>query len=732
MKVLDIINSSLVKHGRKCLPGNSFELRGYDMINNKKFITAFLLTVIMLIGLWIRLDDLRVWNKQPDRAFFQGQPISTTFDAPYYLALARDLADGNYAKFSQIRAVPANPLPPSPPPLLSVIASILTKIGMNLNWVGALLPPFLSLLLALPMYGMGSLLLSRTAGLAAALVSLLAIPFVARSSIGWFDTDSLNLFFVWSFCFLAIYILKKDNLKRYIALGCYGILALLFVWWWDQARKIAVILAILPILMTLPVFLWRTRKKKTFYVTLAGMAVLAGILTYLAVYWGLITEIMQKYGYLSKQGDVLPNIGISISEQQTEGLMTILASATGETLAPFLAILGYLAWIIRRRDLSALLVLTVPVGLACLSFFASRFLIFAGPAVGLGIGMCCFELLKLAEKRPVLRYAAIILPVLMCIKPLYLTIQSVIWPSERPYILEGMAKAKEVTPENAIIWTWWDHGHNLIYWAERATISDGQFHGGFRTVANAIPYMTTDSRLAANFMQFFVTRGEDGLSTITQAIQTKGDEAKRLEAAISFLKQVLGAGPDEARSIIKEQGLQPVAGMDSIDKWLTFFFPSGTRPLYFFTDERTSHILSWIFHFATWNPITKSGGTAMYEPFKDLIESSSGLLASQDGHTKVNLTTGNIDSGQNHGMLLFSQRCGEEKQFYGRPMGYAFFYNPKDETGAIMSDNLAESVFNQLFICKKNMEPYFKPVITGNTAYQLWEVRGDSIINTKE
>ncbi len=688
--------------------------------------------IIMLIGLWVRLDNLIAWNKQPERAFFQGQPISTTFDAPYYLALARDLANEDYAKFSQMRAVPANPLPPSPPPLLSVVAAILIKTGMNLNWVGALLPPFLALLLALPMYGIGSLLLSRTAGLAAAMVSLLAIPFVARSSIGWFDTDSLNLFFVWSLCFSAIYILKKDGLKRYLGWGCYIILALLFVWWWDQARKIAAILAILPILMTLPVFLWRMRKEKTFYAAITGMAVLTGILIYLAVHWGLITEIMQKYEYISKQGELLPNIGFSISEQQTGGLMATMAAATGETLAPFLAILGYLAWVIRKRDLPAVLVLTVPVGLACFSLFAARFLIFAGPAVGLGIGMCCFELLKVAEKRPVFRYAAIILPVLICIKPLYLMTQQVIWPSERPYILEGMVEVKKLTPTDAVIWTWWDHGHNLIYWADRATISDGQFHGGFRTVANAIPYTTTDSRLAANFMQFFVARGEDGLNTITQAIQTKGDEAKRLEEAISFLKRVLAAGPDGAESIIEKQGLKSVAGMDSTHKWLTFFFPSATRPLYFFTDERTSRVLSWIYYFATWNPLTKSGGTAMYEPFKGLVESPSGLLTSENDHTKVDLTTGNIDSGQNHSMLLFSQRCGEEKRFYGRPMGHVFFYNPENGTGAIMSDNLAESVFNQLFICKKPMKPYFEPILTNNTAYQLWKVKGDSITKTKE
>ncbi|MDD3552920.1 MAG: hypothetical protein PHC35_00150 [Deltaproteobacteria bacterium] len=702
------------------------------MMPNKKLMTAFMIATIMLIGLFVRLDGLMEWNKQPDRAFFQGQPLSTTFDAPYYLALARDLAHGEYERFSQMRAVPANPLPPTPPPLLSVMAAALTKLGMNLNWVGALLTPFLALLLALPMYGIGSLLLSRTSGLAAAIVGLLAFPFVARSSIGWFDTDSLNLVFVWSLCFLAIYILKRDGMRRYLAWGCYVILGLLFVWWWDQARKVAAVLAILPAVMTFPVFLWRLRKEKTFYAALTGMAVLTGILAYLAVHWGLVAEALQKYGYISKQGGLLPNIGVSISEQQTQDLMTTLASATGETLAPFLAILGYLAWLIRKRDLSALLVLTVPVGLACLSLFAYRFLIFAGPAIGLGIGMCCFELLKLSEKRPVLRYAAIALPLLICVKPVYLANKQVIWPSEQPYILEGMVEAKKVTPADAIIWTWWDHGHNLIYWADRAAVSDGQFHGGFRTVANAIPYTANDARLAANFMQFFVTRGEDGFNTIIQAIQTKEDEARRMAEAISFLKRVLAAGPDEAREIIKEQGLKSVADMNSIDKWLAFFFPSVSRPLYFFTDKRTSHVLSWIFYFATWNPVTKTGGTAIYEPFTGLSESSSGFLTSQDGHTKVDLTAGSIDSGQNHGMLLFSHECGKEKRFYGRPIGHVFLYNSEDGTGAIMSDNLADSVFNRLFVCKEGMEPYFKPILTGNTAYQLWEVRGDRIPNAKE
>lgn len=697
-------------------------------MNNKKPITCLALTFIMLVGLFVRLEDLLAWKSDPTRAFFQGQPLSTTFDAPYYLALARDLTTGQYDRFSQMRSIPANPAPPNPPPLISVMAAIFTKIGLNLNWVGALVSPFLAVILALPMYGIGSLLASRTAGLAAALVSLFATPFVARSSIGWFDTDSLNPIFIWSLCFLAIYILKKDGTKCYVAMSCYLILAALFVWWWDQARKVAAILAILPISMTVPVFLWRIRNQRTlFYSALAGIALCIGIAAYLAVQWGLFAEIMQKYGYIAKETGLLPNIGISISEQQIDGLMTALASFTGEIAAPFIAILGYLAWLIRKRDVPSILVLVIPIGLGCLSLFAARFLIFAGPVVAIGIGLCVFELVKLGEKQPALRYLALVLPILLCVRPVYATTTQVIWPSQRPYILEGIAKIKEATPSNAIVWAWWDHGHNIVYWADRATISDGQFHGGYRTVANAIPYMANDARFAANFMRFFVARGEAGLDMVVRALPIQENEAKRLSEAFSLIKRILSAGPSEAKNILNEQKLQAVSGLTSMDNWIEFFFPKSTPPIYIFIDERTAHVLNWLFYFATWNPVTKSGGETMYEPFSGLIESSSGLLTSQDGKTRVDIQRGLINSGQNHGMLLFYQKCGAEKQFYGRPIGYAFFYNSLSSVGAVMQENIAETVFNRLFVCKEGTEPYLQPVLTENPAYQLWKVTGDSI-----
>lgn len=697
-------------------------------MQTKKIATFFFIAIIMFMGLFVRLNNLIAWNREPDRAFFQGIPLSTTFDAPYYLAVAHDLAQGQYDRFSQMRSVPANPSPPSPPPLLSVIAAILQRLGFNLHWVGAILPAFLAIFLALPMYGIGNLLADRTTGLAAALVSVLAAPFVTRSSIGWFDTDALNPVFLWSLCFFAIYALKRDGTRRYLAMVCYLILSLLFIWWWDQARKMAAIFTLLPALITLPTLIWRLRSQQTlFYAAIAGLAIFLGITAYLTVHWGLFAEIMQKYGYISKKTELLPNIGISISEQQSNDLLTTLTSFTGELLAPFIALSGYLLWSIRKKDISSLLILAIPVGLGFLSLFAVRFLIFAGPVVALGIGMCCFTLLELSKKRPILRYLAICLPILLCIRPVYAATKYVIWPSQRPYIVEGMAKIKDATPSNAVIWAWWDHGHNIIYWADRATISDGQFHGGYRTIANALPYMANDARFAANFMRFFVVRGENSLNIITSALPIKENEAKRLSEAFSFIKRILSAGPYEARTILNEQKLQPISSMKSIDDWIDFFFPKAAPPIYLFIDERTAHVLSWIFYFSTWNPITGMGGETMYEPFTGVIEASSGVLTSQDGKTRVNIQKGLIESGVNKGMLLFYQKCGTEKQFYNRPMGYVFFYNDLSKVGAVMHENIAETMFNRLFICKEGGEPYFQQVFTENPAYQLWKVTGDKV-----
>ena len=117
------------------------------------------------------MEDISDWKKAESRTFFEGQPLHTTFDAYFYLSLAKDLIDDTYYPTDEKRGVPDCPPRPSPPPLISVMAAQITKLSSwSLSWVGAVLPAVLGALLALPLYLLGKSYSGGVAGFSAALI----------------------------------------------------------------------------------------------------------------------------------------------------------------------------------------------------------------------------------------------------------------------------------------------------------------------------------------------------------------------------------------------------------------------------------------------------------------------------------------------------------------------------------------------------------------------------------
>ena len=74
------------------------------------------LVVIIGTGVLFRLEDLDTWNTNKQKAFYNNQPLHTTFDAWFYLSLAQDLVDNTYHPKDEKRGIPNCPPRPSPPP----------------------------------------------------------------------------------------------------------------------------------------------------------------------------------------------------------------------------------------------------------------------------------------------------------------------------------------------------------------------------------------------------------------------------------------------------------------------------------------------------------------------------------------------------------------------------------------------------------------------------------------
>lgn len=686
-------------------------------------IEALLVVFIMIAGIFVRLEDLQMWRKYESRAFHEGRPLHTTFDAYFYLSLAKDIVDGTYNAVDEKRGVPDCPPRPMPPPLISVMAAAIAKITpWHLSWIGAVLPAVLGALFALPLCFFGRLLGGPLCGFTAALLGLLYPFYVYRSNLGRFDTDCLNVTFTLGAACLFLKFAEICALKRYLYFASAIVLYVFFIWWWDQTPAVVTAITFLPFLVALALYYRPPRKEALIFASVIAAGGLIFILLKGPLpFFHMVKSIFLQYLYISKDtsGD-FPNIGVTISEQARPSLESIIAYTTLNAFSFALAVagIGLMLWKRFRQTLflGSLIILAV------LAFtYANRFLIFFIPLLALGAGYTLSFLWSLRQRFIPLYIIVPILLVFMLVPLITENSQSVQWPKESPSIVAGMDVALHKTPSDAVIWAWWDHGYALTYFARRATVNDGSIHSGERTVYTAIPYATDSFRYAANFMHFYVKRGMPGISMLCTAAGSRS-------AGLQLMKNVLSAGPEAGRDIIEQAQLKPSEKLATTGDWLAFFFPPERRPVYLFVDSLLPKITYWWYWFGTWDVTKRDGDHPFYT-------SSSPVRIKDNRITGANGLNLNMDTGE----LLFNDKRTavaavairdlnnlREKNFYNGSR-YRFEMFEQGRFGAMMENSIAESVFNKLYIRHTPDRHYFKPVELSTPAYQLWEVTGDSL-----
>jgi hypothetical protein len=689
----------------------------------RRWIEALAFLLILGVGLLVRIEDIRDWNVHPELALYKGEPLLTTFDGYFYLTLARDLAEGTYTPIDNNRDVPKGVSKRFPPPLISVIAAGLAKITpLSLNWIGAVLPALLGLLLALPIYALGHFYGGPAMGLTAALMGLLSHYYVYRSSLGWFDTDCMNV--TWAtgaaYCFLRFGI--EVGQKRYLYFSCGMLIFLLFLWWWDSTPQVVTVVSMLPLAVALIFFYRPGRREACIFFGAAGLGI-GVILLWMGpdLPLKIFRHVASTFHYISTKEvvGIWPPIGATISEEAVPSLNEIVAKTTDSLPAFFLAGAG-LAGLFYRRPKESLFI-SVPLILAALSFlFAKRFMIFLAPVTALGIGYAISEIWYWRRRFAVLFLLAPILLIFLVWPALKKDMTKTFWPKEPPHLIAGMDLASKETPEDAVIWAWWDHGYPLNYWARRGTVGDGMLHGGHRSFYNGLPLATHDERLAANFMRFYVNSGMGGIENVYRAV---GNNPAR---GVNLIKKVLSVGPEKARELLATTELAPVENLQNMDQWLRFFYPEKTRPVYLFLDWRLTITSYWWYWLGTWDVEKRDGMHPTYKAFYSMSEENGHIKGSEGLDIDVEkgeLRTGNRIIDLTHLVKREKQRVLTKN--YQRNHGLRFEMFVPARFGALMDAHISKSVFNKLYLRHTYKSKYFRPVVMNTPSYQLWEVLGD-------
>lgn len=695
-----------------------------------RLLGAILLGLVIIWGLVIRLDDLQDWRSRQDVAFLDQEPLITTGDGYYYLRLARDLLDGHYGPIDELRTVPSSPARPWPPPLLSMLTAAIARITpFPLAWIAVVLPAFLAVLLAIPLYGLGRMLGGRIMGLGAAGLGLASNTFVARSSLGRYDTDCLIPFFTLMIPLCLLLFARSEKRGRYGYLGLSILFFLFFLWWWDQAPLVVGGLYFAPLALTL-LFLYRPPAREAKLLLLAGAAV-----GFLLVAWqgiDLPLRVLQGfkgyYAYIFKPvAGNFPAMASIISEQKDLPIALIIARTTGNWLVFSMSAIGILLLFLKRPRESVLLI--APLLLAILSFVAERFMIFLAPVAALGFGFFTAELCRrISRREPKYIIAAAI--ILYALWSSYLRGASFASPFA-PATIRGLDEIGTMTPADAAVWTWCDNGYPLMLRSGRATMCDGQAHDGELSVYNTLPLATSDPRLAANFIRFYIVQGRAGIHQFYTAL---GDDTA---TGLVLLKQILAAGPRKARPLLNQANLS--GNKRSQDEWLQFFFPASCRPIYLFLDWGTMQVSHWIEVLGTWEIEQHAGMIPLPSKLFNNVTVDGDLITNNKGTMRADLGQGQLSVHDKETIPLsrtLVRTGGETRRYdYGsRPVQVddatgEYILDVFQDAGfaLLMGRDSGERLFNRLFWLKAPVpSEYFSLVKQRSPDYQLWEVGGDT------
>ena len=540
--------------------------------------------------LGLHLARLPALTGEGGSAFVAGRPLLTTADGYYYLRLAEESAGGTYRRPDELR--PRGMERPARVPPVSAMAAMLHKVtSIPARELAFHLPPALAAFSSLAMALAGWAVAGPWGGLAAGLAGAASPFWFVRCSLGWFDTDPLNLFFPtlaalaltgfvfgpWSAWSPASPSAGPEPWRTRLArlalcAACVAGLTL----WWPSVGLLALPLFCLAYGSSLMAPSSRAERLAKLGLLLS-MAAGAGILGLglhrhlpqaLASLSLLGDSALGHLGLITKQGSgAFAEVGQSISEL-TPMEPGRLAKDLAGGWPPLAAAVAGLILAARRRVWPVLLLVLPFLLLGALAGFAQRFVIFLVPAYALGLALFVagvLDLPRIRRLRPTPRRVLAALLVAALAAPG--THPSLSRPFRPAFDAAQAALAMSINPargNKGLLWNWWDQGYFLQYFTRLPTIIDGGSQDPERIFLASLPLATEDPVLAANWIRFVAVRGPQGFQRLSRRLGGA-------RPAAELLRKVLAA-PGEAEALLAAAGLA--------HGWKSFLFPAARKPVF--------------------------------------------------------------------------------------------------------------------------------------------------------
>ena len=666
------------------------------MKNHTKFLVVFLgILVPIFAGLYVRFDDIKIWQKYPGVFYYENKvPLFTGYDAFYFARWAKEYKDHTYkaGQTDPLRFVPDNFLTENPkyPKIIPLLSFIGAKLSgqKEIENVAFWLIPMLSVAFVVPFFLFFYKNNFPVAGFAGSLMGVICYVYLVRTSIVRYDTDALNLFFPALSSLFFLFYLNAQKKTRFFYLLLSG-LSLQFYYWW-YAHPGIILLQLFCFVMT--VFLYdsfRVRKNR-----LKDLFLLLLFVNPIILWEGVFNfmNLVRTYIINFFRSDVdygFPNIFQTISEAQKFEFIKTGSYVAGHYILFALGFSGIFLLIKRIYKSFLLIAPLFLIGLMCLKG-GNRFIMYLAPFVGAGLGAFFDVFLDYIKKyRTFAKVAFMAFLAIIIIVANKNSFSYVATPKITPALYKDFKKLKEITSDDAWIWTWWDYGTAIQYLSRRAVYHDPQSQGSPKTHFVAKSFATDNQTVTWNLIKGISNLGANG---IKELLDSKSED-------VFTLANKLVSGKYNA---------------------------SFKHPVYLLFTQDLIGKFPAIYYLGSWDYKKKKGKNGRLFILKNCITRYNKVICKD--HV-LDLQTGILNLKKRDGsyidlkpnQIAIKGKKTIINKFYDTNISFDVL--PNERLVVILDNNLFNSSFNQLFILRNYDIKYFDLVYDHFPVMVLYKVK---------
>ena len=702
----------------------------FDIFRRRELGVEGLISILVLtlcIGLLAykaRDDQWNVWKANPDITFYNGSPLLSTADGPYFVGLAKYLSENkSLSLFNEKRYFPEldkelgdqkklkNFVEPGffEISLLPRIISYFSKFYNNdLLLTSNLLIPLSAFITAILISFFFLVLGFGYEGVVAGLGASLSQSIYVRTSIGRVDTDLLNIGFFYSIiALLTASILSNKIRDKFLLIILAGFSNFCFVWWYQRPGFF------IPFLITL--VLLQYIYKTGFKISIIQIFLFSLFSGPLFIFGSLENIINFGSLYLSFFSSDAPKISLifpdtfnTITELQNLEFSEYSNLIFGESkeLLMLFSILGLVIFLFFNLKI-AVAVLPAFIFLLMSIFVGKRFAIYAIPLYWFGVSYLFFSVVILTIrifklsyyinlnerllKNILTSFSALLLMFFIVTtsisycendkffncKPKYTPM-----PSFSNSITEAFTFFKnEKFDSSSVIVTWWDFGYWLNYFSGLSSVHDGGSQRSPKTYLVAKSLTSTDQLKSYNMINYLLSSN----------LQKISDDTNK---SYDFFNN-------------------KIANSKKIN-----------RPVYLFLSKEMIGWWSTITYLGNWDIINgKEKNKTLFERIDCQPKSSVEMLC---GNSVLNINTGSISNGNQLDSLVITQSGNQIRRYdYKDKRGEVsllidivennrFFY--------VVSPETLESTFTQLFLLNLPKNKFFSLIKDEYPSYRIFKI----------